>query len=279
MDSYFKQIKNHELLNKDQEIELAQRYRRDNDQDAADRLVMANLRLVVKIARDYYYPTAKFSQRDLIQQGNMGLVQAVYKFDPERNTKFSYYASFWIKAHILKYLMDNYSSVKIGKTQAQRKLFFNLRKTKEKLRKEGLPSHPQYVALQIGVKTDEVEEMEMRMMHQDQSLNAPYGKQEQGQMVDNLETEGMSVEEQIAGRQLSKLLRNQIAEFEPYLTRREQYILNKRIVARKPLTLQKIGEKFGVSRERIRQIEAGILRKLRLYLQTQLPEIQSYLAA
>lgn len=274
---YFREIKDHELLTKDQEIRLVRRYRQSNDHAAADRLVRANLKLVVKIARDYYVNMGRFPLSDLIQQGNMGLVKAVNKFDPDKNTKFSYYASFWIKAYIFQYLLDNYSSVKIGKTQAQRKLFFNLRKTKEKLRSRGLPTTPEQIARKVGVKVTEVEEMEKRMGYQDQSLNAPWGTRSQEQMVDHLKANGESVEEKLAGRQLVGLVRRIIAEFKAHLSRREQEILERRIIAPDPLTLQKLGDCFGVSRERIRQIEKNIIRKLRNYFSAQVPDFQSYL--
>lgn len=278
LERYFSEIKDHELLTKDREITLVRRYQQLNDQAAADRLVCANLKLVVKIARDYHVNRDRFSLNDLIQQGNIGLVKAIKKFDPDKKTKFSYYASFWIKAYIFQYLLENYSSVKIGKTQAQRKLFFNLRKTKEKLRSTGLPATPEQIAKTVGVKVAEVKEMEMRMNYQDQSLNAPWGIRSQEQLVDHLRANGDSVEDRLARRQLIGLARKIIAEFKVHLSRREQEILDRRIIAHDPLTLQKLGDYFGLSRERIRQIEKNIIRKLRHYFSAKIPDFQSYLA-
>ena len=275
---YIGEIKDHELLTRDQEKMLARRYQQADDDDAADRLVRANLRLVVKIAREYHSSSSQLSLNDLIQQGNMGLVHALNKFDPDKQTKFSYYAAFWIKAYMLKYLMDNHSSVKIGKTQAQRKLFFNLHKTKEKLKSKGLPTTPEQIASYVGVKTAEVIEMEKRMGQKDQSLDEPSRTRDREQMIDSLEAEDESVDDTIARMEMTAMLRNVINTFKNHLTRRELEILEKRIIAREPLTLQNLGDRFGVSRERIRQIEAKIIGKLRIYLQAKMPDFQYYLA-
>lgn len=275
---YFNEIKDHELLTKEQEKALARRYREYDDHKAAHRLVRANLRLVVKIARDCQGNMGQFALSDLIQQGNLGLLRAVDKFDPDRQTKFSYYAAFWIKAFIFKYLIDNFSSVRIGKTQAQRKLFFNLRKTKEKLRRKGLPVTAEKIAGTVGVKADEVKEMEQRMAFKDKSLNAPWGTRSEEQLVDHLRAKGQSAEEMLAGRQMIRLVRRIIAEFKLCLTQREQEILKRRIVAREPLTLQKLGDRFGVSKERIRQIEKRIIRNLRSYFRARFPDFQTWLA-
>jgi len=277
LDSYFNAIKGHELLTKKQEGRLARRYLQNDDYDAANRLVGANLRLVVKIAREYYNSSSRFALGDLIQQGNLGLMHAVNKFNPDKQTKFSYYASFWIRAYIFKYLIDNFSSVKIGTTQAQRKLFFSLRKTKAKLRREGLPITPEQIARSLNVKVTDVEQMESRMQQQDRSLNAPSRSRTQEQAIDNLKAQHESAEEAVARQQMSDMLHNIIGRFKLRLSHREVAILEQRIVAHKPLTLQKLGDRFGVSRERIRQIETSIIRKLRAYLQTRIPDFQYYL--
>ena len=277
LESYFNQIKDHELLTRDQEKMLARQYQRADDYHAADRLVRANLRLVVKIAREYYSGSGALALSDLIQEGNLGLVHAVRKFDPDKQTKFSYYASFWIKAFIFKYLMDNYRSVKIGKTQAQRKLFFNLRKTKEKLRQMGIPATPERIARRVGVKASEVEEMEIRMGFEDQSLNEPSRTRSQEQLLDNLTGQNQSAEQTVAKRQMTLMVQNILVKFKSLLDQRELKILELRIVAEEPMTLQTLGDRFGVSRERIRQIEANIIRKLRDYIQSELPDFKNYL--
>lgn len=275
---YFDEIKSHELLTREQEKMLARRYQESDDYAAVDRLVRANLRLVVTIAREFYRSSERFSLGDLIQEGNVGLVYAVKKYDPERKTKFSYYARFWIKAFIYKYLMDNYSLVRIGKTQAQRKLFYNLQKVKEKLRQEGRSGTAEQVAERLGVSITEVEQMERRLNGGDQTLNESYRTRSQEQIVDNLRTDDNSLEDSVGDHQMVQMMNHLLSKFKPHLNRREREILEKRIVAEDPVTLQKLGDRFGVSRERIRQIEANIISKLRVFLQDQIPDFENYLS-
>lgn len=279
LSQYYSEISNHELLTKDQEKKLANRFIRLEDEAAAERLVKANLRLVVKLARDYGGSGDREALSDLIQEGNLGLVHAVRHYDPEKKTKFSYYATFWIKAYMFKYLMNNYSTVKIGTTQAQRKLFFNLKKTREKLRKKGLSATPEQIATQLGVKPFEVEEMTSRMGQKDKSLNAPSRTRETEQLLDSIDDDGqMSAEDKVAGMQMRLLVRSMLAKFKPNLDQRELDILERRIVAQEPQTLKTLGDSYGVSRERIRQIEASIIQKLRNYFQTEIPDFQLYMA-
>ncbi len=279
LSPYFRAISNHELLTRKQEKELAHRYLHHDDEAAAERLIGANLRLVVKIAKNYHNQSHRYALSDLIQEGNVGLVHAVRHFDPKKKTKFSYYAAFWIRAYILSYLIKNYSSVKIGTTQSQRKLFFNLKKTKEKLRREGLPATADQIARHVGVKTSEVEEMEQRMSRNDKSLNAPLRSRDQGQMIDLINVGDQSIEDTIAGVQMHQLVRKLLARFKPSLDRRERDILEERIVAEEPLTLKKLGDRYGVSRERIRQIEANIIHKLRSFFRTEISDFHAYMAS
>ena len=276
LDAYFNEIKNHELLSRQQEKMLAMRYRESDDDDAADRLISANLRLVVKIASGYYKKGGRFSLSDLIQEGNLGLIQAARHYDPEKQTKFSYYAVFWIKAYILKFLMDNYSSIKIGTTQAQRRLFFNLRKTREKLERRHGQATPERIARKLGVKTSDVEEMQRRIEGTDRSLEEPNGRRSKERFIDRLVSDGSSAEEMVSQRQMVGMLRRQIEAFRSDLSDREAAILERRIVADEPLTLQKLGQHFGVSRERIRQVEARIIQNLKNYLQTNIPDFANY---
>ncbi|HDI78764.1 MAG TPA: sigma-70 family RNA polymerase sigma factor, partial [Desulfobacteraceae bacterium] len=167
---YLLEIKKFKLLSREEEIELARRVREHNDKMAAYRLITANLRLVVKIAMDFYRYWNR-SLMDLIQEGNVGLIQAVKKFDPYRGIKFSYYASFWIKAYVLKFIMENWKLVKIGTTQTQRKLFFNLAKEREKLMAQGFIPEPKLLAEKLEVKEKDVEEMSQRMGRGEISLD------------------------------------------------------------------------------------------------------------
>lgn len=276
LESYFNEIKDHELLTREQERDLANRYRMGHDESAADRLVRANLKLVVKIARDHHLNTRSIALSDLIQEGNLGLVHAAKKFDPDKQTKFSYYAAYWIKAYIFKHIMDNYSSIKIGTTQAQRKLFFNLKKTREKLKRQGVQPTPERIASAVGVKPEEVIEMAERMAHEDKSLNEPSATRSQEQFLDNLDDTGASTEDIVAQHEMHQMLENILTEFKTGLDPREKEILQKRVLSHEPWTLQKLGEKHGVSRERIRQVESGIIRKLRAFIQIRLPDYQTY---
>jgi RNA polymerase sigma-32 factor len=267
------------MLDRDEEKRLALRYRQSDDLQAAHRLIQANLRLVIKIARDYYNGNGRITLSDLIQQGNLGLVKAVKNFDPQRKTKFSYYASFWIKAYIFKFLLDNWSSVKIGTTQAQRKLFFNLKKIRERLKKEGRRPTPELIARRLGVKANEVIEMSNRMESLDMSLNEPSRTRLSEEMVDSLVSENRSAEESLAGQELKVLLKDTATKFKTSLNGREAEIFEQRIFSNKPMTLQTLGEQFGISRERVRQIEGNIIKKLRSYMRREVPDFEYYLAS
>lgn len=271
---YFRDMQHHALLDRDEEIELSRRYRQENDQNALRQLVNGNLRLVVKIAKEFW-SRSEVSLLDLIQEGNVGLIRAAKKFDPAKQTKFSYYAAFWIKAHIHKYLMDNYRTVRVGTTQPQRKLFFNLRKTRSRLERKGIDPTPGTIAKELNVPRKDVIEMEQRLDHPDQSLNAPLRGREHGERLDRLRSLSPSVEEILEKRQLKALVRKNTRQFkETYLDSREKAILERRILANRPDTLQKLGERFGVSRERIRQVEKRIIQKLRRYLFKKLPDMK-----
>ena len=271
---YFRDMQNHDLLDRDEEKELARRYRRDNDQEALRRLIKGNLRLVVKIAKEFWTRSG-VSLLDLIQEGNVGLIRAAKKFDPAKQTKFSYYAGFWIKAHIHKYLMDNYRTVRVGTTQPQRKLFFNLRKTRSRLSRMGIDPTPGAIARELNVPRKDVIEMQQRMDHPDLSLNAPLHDRESGEQMDRLRSHSPSAAEKFENRQLRLLVRRSTQRFKKeHLDPREQAILDQRILANRPDTLQTLGKQFGVSRERIRQVEKRIIEKLRKYLFEKLPDMK-----
>jgi RNA polymerase sigma-32 factor len=274
---YWNEVQKHRLLDRDEEKQLARQYRNHKDNQAAERLIQANLRLVIKIARDHYHGDGRITLDDLIQQGNLGLLHAVNNYDPDKKTKFSYYASFWIKAYIFKYLLDNWSSVKIGTTQAQRKLFFNLKKMRLQLKREGLRSTPERIAKRLGVREREVVEMDNRMQFQDMSLNQPSRARLSEEMVDTLASGNRSAEESLAGQELKTLLKDTAGRFKSSLNGREAKIFERRIFSKKPLTLQTLGEQFGISRERVRQIEGNIINKLRSYMRSEMPDFDHYL--
>ncbi|HHP7235087.1 MAG TPA: RNA polymerase factor sigma-32 [Desulfobacterales bacterium] len=274
---YLREVRQYDLLSRKKEEELARRYREENDLSAARNLVQSNLRLVVKIARDFRNGKM-INLADLIQEGNLGLVHAVRKFDPGKKAKFSYYASFWIKAYIFKFILNNWSYVKIGTTQAQRKLFFNLKKTKNALIKEGLQPTPARIAARVGVTEAEVIQMEQRMQGRDDSLNEPVRSRLNEEQIDVLSSDDTSIEDHVADKQMRELVKQKALQFKNRLNPREAEIFDKRIFASQPMTLQKLGERYGISRERVRQIEGNILKKLRDYFKGSIPDYELYLS-
>ncbi|MFZ0610907.1 MAG: RNA polymerase factor sigma-32 [Desulfobacterales bacterium] len=272
---YFRDLRQHKLLDREQEKILASRFRQQNDQEALGQLINGNLRLVVKIAKGFWTDNG-VSFTDLIQEGNVGLVQAARKFDPLKKVKFSYYASFWIKAYIHKYLMNNHRSVRIGTTQSQRKLFYNFKKTKSSLMQEGIQPTADEISKRLNVPRRDVIEMQQRLEHPDISLNDPLRSREHEEMVDKLISSATAADEKIEEHQLQALVRENVRQFKKQLDPREKEILERRILAVQPVTLKVLGNEYGVSRERIRQVESRIIDKFRNYLLKELPDIERY---
>ncbi len=271
---YLMEVKRYDLISREEERELAIKIRGKNDDKAAYRLVTANLRLVVKIAMDFHRYWTK-NLLDLIQEGNLGLLQAVRKFDPYRGIKFSYYASFWIKAYILKFIMDNWKLVKIGTTQSQRKLFFNLAKERDKLIAEGFAPEPKLLAERLDVKEEEVVEMTQRLGGWEVSLSSPVGGDDSRESFDAfLPDPGIAIDEQISDNQSRKLLLKSLGEFRKTLSGKEADIFDNRIMAEKPLTLQDLGDKYHISRERIRQIQEKIIKNIKKWLKEKIPNFE-----
>jgi len=271
---YLMEIKRYELISREEEKELAIKIREDNDEKAAYKLATANLRLVVKIAMDFHRYWTK-NLLDLIQEGNLGLLQAVRKFDPYRGIKFSYYASFWIKAYILKFIMDNWKLVKIGTTQSQRKLFFNLAKERDKLIAEGFAPEPKLLAERLDVKEEEVVEMTQRLGGWEVSLSSPVGGDDSRESFDAfLPDPGVAIDEQISEVQGRKLLLKSLGEFRKTLSGKDADIFDNRIMAEKPLTLQDLGDKYHISRERIRQIQEKIIKNIKKWLKDKIPNFE-----
>ncbi|MEW5772028.1 MAG: RNA polymerase factor sigma-32 [Thermodesulfobacteriota bacterium] len=262
---YLREIGRFPLLKPDEEFELSRRVREDGDQDAAFRLVTSHLRLVVKIAMDFQ---RRWMQNvlDLVQEGNVGLMRAVQKFDPDKGIKFSYYAAFWIKAYILKFIMDNWRLVKIGTTQAQRKLFYNLNKERQRLQAQGFDPDTSTLAQNLNVAEDVIVEMDQRLSRQDMSLDTPLGEDGSSTRMDFLPALIPGVEAALAQDEISSALREHIRTILPQLTDKERDILENRLLSDEETTLREIGEKYGVTRERVRQIEARLLQKLRKHL-------------
>jgi len=268
---YLAEIRRYPILTKEEEYELACVFRDTTSSESALRLVTSNLRLVVKIALEYQ--STWISLLDLIQEGNVGLLQAVKKFDPDKGIRLSSYAQWWIRAYILKYLMDNYKLVKIGTTQAQRKLFYNLKKEKERLERDGFKPTPALLAKTLNVREQDVREMEARLSGRETSLDAPLVDGERGTLMDVIAGKGSDVDDVIARKQLSRRVLEKLKEFEGTLEGRDAEIWSKRLIVDSPLTLQQIGDLFGVSRERARQLEARILKKLKKFLGDEVDEL------
>jgi RNA polymerase sigma-32 factor len=274
LQRYLAEIRRFPLLGRDEEHRLAVRYKEYEDVQAAYKLVTSNLRLVVMIAREYQ--KAFKNLLDLIQEGNMGLMEAVKNFDPYRGVRFPSYAVWWIRAYMIRYIMNDWRMVKIGTTQAQRKLFFNLQKEKEKIESEGLTPGPKLLAQRLNVKEDEVVEMEQRLGSRDLSVDVPLGDDTEATMLNFLQDSKQSPEEQFADAQYRELLRQKMEQFAEGLKDKELVIYRERLLTEEPVTLREIGEKYGISRERVRQIEERVKKKLKTYLNKELKDVSDF---
>jgi RNA polymerase sigma-32 factor len=275
LQRYLSEISQYQLLTREREVELGVRVQEEGDPEAAYELVTSNLRLVVKIALEFQRIWMQ-NLLDLIQEGNIGLMQAVKKFDPYKNVKFSYYASFWIKAYILKFIMDNWRLVKIGTTQGQRKLFFKLKKEKQKLIEEGFDPKPKLLSQRLGVSEKEIVDMDQRLSSWDVSLDAPLKDGSDTERIELLGTDAKSAEDHMAKKEMEVLLHEKIEEFRKQMTDRELDIFDQRIFSDSPATLQQIGDQYGISRERVRQVEKNIIKKMREFFKDEIPDFHVF---
>ena len=273
---YFAEVGRYPLLSREEELELATRVHDANDSEAAQKLVLSNLRLVVKIALEYRRVWTNLL--DLIQEGNVGLLQGVRRFDPARGVKLASYASYWIRAYILKYLLDNIRLVRLGTTRAQRKLFFRLNREKRELERQGFEVEPRLIAERLEVPEAEVRDMEQRLAEPDLSLDAPVGREDGGAAFgDLLSGGGPSAEGQVADTELRQVFLDKVHAFADTLTDpRDRQIIEQRILAEEPKTLQELGDEFHVTRERVRQLEARLVSRLREYLKQNLVDFEYY---
>lgn len=253
LSAYLSEIRRYAPMSKEEEHEVAVRYYRDKNTEAAYRLISTNLWLVVKIARDY--ERAARSILDLIQEGNIGLMEAVKNFDPYRGVRFPSYAVWWIKAYIIRFIIANWRLVKIGTTQAQRKLFFNLQREKDRLEREGFRPQPKLLAERLNVKESEVVEMEARLGSADVSVDAPLQSDQESNLLSLLASDDASAEELLLQKEMRRLLHLGLTEFASTLKDKEKVILEGRILAEEKKTLEELATKLGISRERVRQIE------------------------
>jgi RNA polymerase sigma-32 factor len=272
MAAYLREIQRHPLLTPEETHALASKFITTQDPAIAARLVTANLRLVVKIA--YEYRRAYKNIMDLVQEGNIGLMQAVKRYDPYRGVKLSSYAAWWIRAYILRFILNNWRLVKLGTTQAQRKLFFNLRKKRSELQAMGIDPTNEEIARQLNVPESDVAEMDVRLAQSEKSLDAPVGDADGRAIakVDMMPSVGAGPEAQMADNELQALVKDKLADFRNTLIGKDKdlAIFDLRLVADDPLTLQDLGDRFGISRERVRQLEQRLLGRLRDYLKREM---------
>ena len=261
LDHYLARIKQFELLDRDEETALARRYRRDGDLEAAHRLICGNLRFVVKVANEYRGYGMKML--DLIQEGNIGLMMAVKKFDPDRGIRLISYAVWWIRAYIQNYIVKTWSLVKIGTTQAQKKLFFKLKQTQAALLRLTGREDGEEIAQALDVRTDEVEEMSRRLAARETSLDVELVEGEHFTLMDTLVDDTPDQESRLIEDEHRRRLSSEVHQAFDCLNDRERKIIQERILDESPRTLQELADDFGISRERVRQLEANALSKLR----------------
>lgn len=263
LDLYITEINRFAILTAEEEFSLAVRLVKYNDMEAAEKLVVSNLRFVVKIAHEYRNYGIKLA--DLVQEGNIGLMHAVKKFDPYKGYRLISYAVWWIRAYIQNYIIKSWSLVKIGTTQAQRKLFFKLSQAKKQLESlsEGRPEFAE-IAASLGVRPEEIEEMDRRMSSRDLSLDAHVTDDGEATHMDYLMYEGEDQEAELIRKEEMALVQHNIAGALANLSEKESFIIQNRVMAENPLTLQAIGERYHITRERARQIEKQALKKLAL---------------
>jgi RNA polymerase sigma-32 factor len=264
IERYLAEISNYPILSREEEYELAMRYKKYGDLEAARKLVVSNLRFVVKIANEY--KGYGLNIMDLIQEGNIGLMQAVKRFDPTKGYRLISYAVWWIRAYIQNYIIRTWSLVKIGTTQAQRKLFYKLRSTKQKMEmtEETLdPEAYKNLAEELGVSDESVIEMDQRMGGKDLSLDTEVNEEGETTHLDFLVDETSNQEEVITKVEEEEKLKKGLQIALRSLKDRERFIIENRILREKPLTLEELGQKLNLSRERVRQIESAALKKIR----------------
>jgi len=267
LQQYIKEIGRHKLLSIEEEKALVATLQETGDIEAAKKLVVANLRLVVKIAMEYR--NAHKNVLDLIQEGNVGLMKAVSKYNPDKGAKLSYYASWWIKSYILKFILDNFRLIKIGTTAEQKKLFYNLMREKDRLKSQGIEPKTKLLSQNLGVSEKSVAEMDFRLSSAgaefsiDQALS---DEANSGSYADYLASNATPIDEALEHKQSLELLQNNLQSFLGDLKDRDQEIFKKRLLSDIPQSLQSIANEYGVSRERIRQIEERLLKKLKVYM-------------
>ena len=273
---YLQEVKSYPMLSAEDELELARRLHEKGDIEAAKKLVTTHLRLVVRIAMEYR--SAYHNVLDLIQEGNIGLLQAVKHFEPDKGARLAHYASWWIKSYILKYILDNFRLIKIGTTKAQRKLFYNLMQEKEKIEAMGYKATPEVLSKNLGVEKGEVEEMQRRLTQPEYALEAPAGAKggsHESILQDFIADDQVPADEKLAAAQTQDILKEKLDEFAKGLNGRELKIFRDRLLAELPVTLQDIADEYGITKERVRQIEERIIARLKTFFKEKGVEVEA----
>jgi RNA polymerase sigma-32 factor len=269
LEHYVAEISNYPVLSRREEYDLAMKYKKDGDLEAARKLITHNLRFVIKVSNEY--KDYGISIMDLIQEGNIGLMKAVQRFDPTKGYRLISYAVWWIRAYIQNYVIRTYRLIKIGTTEAQRKLFYKLRSTKVKMGiTDETPTPKQYkaIAKELKVPLKSVIEMDQRMTRRDVSLNALISRTgEKATYLDFVEDQAVSQEELISGIQEEEKVKRQLKIALKSLSEREQHIVKNRLLKHKPSTLEELSKELNISKERVRQIEKIALRKMKDFLE------------
>lgn len=261
---YLAEISNNPVLSREEEYKLAMKYKEEGDLESARKLINSNLKFVVHIANEY--KNYGINMMDIIQEGNIGLMKAVKGFDPTKGYRLISYAVWWIRAYIQNHLMKSWSLVKVGTNQSQRKLFYKLRSTKNKMGIDGnSPVNEIYseIAKELDVTTSHVREMDQRMTIKDLSLDSNLSTDRDETHLDYLRDETINQEQFIEDNQVQSIVNENMQKALKTLKDRERYIIEKRILTDQPLTLEELGQKFNISRERVRQIESAALKKIK----------------
>lgn len=267
---YLAEIRKYPFLSKEDEFRLAVDYKEKKDMDALIKLILSNLRVVVSIA--FEYKDTHLNLSDLIQEGNIGLMQSLKKFDPYRDVRLYTYASWWIRAYILRYIINNWRLVKIGTTESQRKLFYNLMKEKQRLEAQGLESSPKLLAEKLQVKEKDVIEMSERLGNWELSLDQPVYEGSEETLLGHIIPGGINVEEILEEKELKNLFVEKLKEFSKTLNKRDLEILQRRILSTNPETLDDIGKRNRISKERVRQIEKKIVQRIKEFMKKEIKD-------
>lgn len=261
LQKYLAEVRRYPLLTREEEQRLIEEYRNLGKRESGIQLILSNLRLVISIAGPYTRPGME--QLDLIQEGNVGLLQALKRYDPSKGTRFGSYAAWWIKAYILRYVVANFRLVKLGTTQNQRKLFYNLKKERHKLESQGFVPDTKLLADRLSVRERDIWQMEQRLGNREIPLHQPIGEDSDQTLLDIIPASEQNIDTELAEKHLKELFRKTLREFTETLNDRDRFVLTHRILSESPITLEELGKRFGVTKERSRQVQNRIIEKLR----------------